>query len=247
MKLVCEFDKGSASRASLGLIVLQGDETIESEFRSLFDLPGVGLFHARIASDERVTPETLKQMAMRIPATAALLPASQNFDVIGYACTSASTVIGEDKVRELVQQAHGAAQVSNPVSAVMAAMRALAARRVGLVTPYVAEISKAMKDLLENNGFEVAAFGSFEQVEDAAVARITSKSLLEAICKVGADENVDAVFASCTNLRSFEIIEQGEAVIGKPVVTSNQALGWHMAKLAGLGGVAKGPGRLFAL
>ena len=88
-------------------------------------------------------------------------------------------------------------------------------------------------------------FGSFEQVEDAVVARIAPRSIYDAICQVGKAENVEAVFASCTSLQSFDIIEDAEAAIGKPVITSNQALAWHMAKLAGISDKIKGPGGLF--
>lgn len=247
MKLECDFDQGSGGRARLGVIVLAADETLESEFRGLFDIKDVALYHARIASDALVTPQTLKQMQGRITQSAALLPASRALDVIGYACTSAATVIGEQRVCDLVRKAHPGVGVTNPVTAAMAAMRALGAMRIGLVTPYVADVSTAMISLLEKSGFRVAGFGSFEQVEDAAVARITDKSLLRAICEIGAGDEVEAVFASCTNLRSFGIVEQAEKILGKPVITSNLALGWHMAQLAELASVVRGPGRLFAL
>ena len=39
-------------------------------------------------------------------------------------------------------------------------------------------------------------------------------------------EEADAIFISCTNLRTFEIIEGLEEDLGVPVVTSNQASLW---------------------
>ena len=39
-------------------------------------------------------------------------------------------------------------------------------------------------------------------------------------------EEADAVFISCTNFRTFEIIESLEQDLGIPVVTSNQASLW---------------------
>jgi maleate isomerase len=44
----------------------------------------------------------------------------------------------------------------------------------------------------------------------------------------------DAVFVSCTNLRVAEIAEEAERRIGRPVLSSNLALAWHMLTLAGL-------------
>ena len=39
------------ARASIGLVVLASDYTIEHEFRSMISIPGVDLFMARIAND----------------------------------------------------------------------------------------------------------------------------------------------------------------------------------------------------
>ena len=52
------------------------------------------------------------------------------------------------------------------------------------------------------------------------VARISEQSVLDSICAIGQHPDVEAVFASCTNLRSFNIIERAEATIGKPVITA---------------------------
>jgi len=41
------------------------------------------------------------------------------------------------------------------------------------------------------------------------------------------------------------VVQRIEDEIGKPVVTSNQALAWHMLTLAGLPTAGHGPGRLF--
>ena len=64
---------------------------------------------------------------------------------------------------------------------------------------------------------------------------------------VGARPGVEAVFASCTNLRSLGVVDAAEAALGKPVVTSNQAMFWHMLRLAGAEARGWGPGRLFSL
>jgi maleate isomerase len=192
-----------------------------------------------------VTPETLARMREDLPRTAALLPKSARLDVIGYACTSGSTVIGPDTVARLVRSAHPGVSVTNPLSAVMAACDALQVRRLGFVTPYVAEVSGAMRAALEHHGLEIGAFGSFEQSEEAVVARIAPRSVLEAIVGVGREPGTEAVFVSCTNLRSFEVIDEAEQRLGKPVISSNLAFVWHMRRLAGLTGAGSAPGRLF--
>jgi maleate isomerase len=41
-----------------------------------------------------------------------------------------------------------------------------------------------------------------------------------------------AIFLSCTNLRTLHAIAPIEAATGLPVFSSNQALAWHMSTLA---------------
>jgi maleate isomerase len=245
MRLSFETDEGAAADAAMGLIVLKSDETLEPELATVLTHPGLALYHSRIPSEPEVTPETLRQMEANLPIAAALLPTAREMDVVAYACTSGATIIGPDKIAACIHTAHPNAKTTNPITAVMAACRHLGVKKIGFVTPYVADVSAAMRKLLEENGFAVTAFGSFEQSEESVVARISQASVLDAIISLGNSADVEAVFASCTNLRSFDIIDQAEAEIGKPVITSNQALAWHMLWLAGLSVQSKGPGRLF--
>lgn len=197
------------------------------------------LYHSRVPSGADVTPESLAAMQAEIPAAARLLPPTAVLDVIGYACTSGATVIGEAAVAAAIHAVRPEVATSDPLTATKAAFRALGVRRLGFVTPYVAEVSAAMRRNLEAAGLEITAFGSFEESEEAVVARIAPASVLEAIVKVGGAPDCEAVFASCTNLRATGVIAEAEARLGKPVVTSNQALAWHMLRLAGL---PDGPG-----
>ncbi len=229
--------------ASLGLIVLETDETLENEARRAIP-PEASLHHTRIYSAPMVTPETLGQMEADLPHAATTFPGHVTYDAIGYCCTSGATVIGQAKVAAAIRTAHPMAKTTDPITAVMAALTALGAKRIGLLTPYTLDVSAAMKTLLEKNGFEITAFGAFEEADEAKVARISEASTLAAMLEVGGGNDVDAVFASCTNLNTFGVIEQAEATLGKPVVSSNSALIWHLARLAGL--TADVPGVLYS-
>ena len=246
MKLPFTLDGGAAGKAALGLIVLQMDETLEAELRTVFNQPGIALFHTRIPSSEEITSQTLKKMEDDLPSVAGLLPATRPLNVVGFGCTSGATVIGSEKIAALINEIHPEAKVTDPITAVIAALRSLNASKIGFITPYVAEVSAAMRDLLSKNGISVSQIASFEQSQDPVVARISPGSILDAIVQAGEYENIDAIFVSCTNLRCFDIIEQAEEKIGKPVISSNQALAWHMLKLAGLPTISMGPGVLFA-
>lgn len=226
-----DLDDGAASKAAIGLIVLATDETMEPEIASVMPGDGVALYHARIPSAPTVTPETLRMMEADLPATAALLP-DRPFDVVGYGCTSGATMIGPERVASLVQGACEAGAVTDPLTATIAACRALGVKRIGFLTPYVADVSAAMRAKLEAAGLEIAAFASFEEGEEKAVARIAESSTLDAVLELGAGEGVEAVFASCTNLRTFGIINSAETKLEKPLISSNLALAWSLLTLA---------------
>ena len=71
-------------------------------------------------------------------------------------------------------------------------------------------------------------------------------SRVEAIIGVAATAPCQAVFVSCTNARTLDIIEPAEQRLGIPVLSSTQALAWHMLRLAGLEDRRSGYGQLFA-
>ena len=55
----------------------------------------------------------------------------------------------------------------------------------------------------------------------------------------------EAIFISCGALRTLDIIDELEEEVGKPVVTSNQAMLWDTLRLAGIEDRLEGYGRLF--
>ena len=144
-----------------------------------------------------------------------------------------ATVIGRDNVAASIKQHFPSSAVTDPMSAVIAACRDLQVKRLGVLTPYVSEVSQAMQELLRYEGFDIVAFGSFEQSDETTVAHITESSTLTAMEDIAKQEKCDAIFASCTNLRTFSILKQAEEKIGIPVISSNQALLWHLLRLSG--------------
>jgi len=238
-------DEGLGTRVRIGLIVLQSDQTIEDDFRTLMPREGVVLHHVRIPNADNVSPETLRRMEQDLPRAAALLPARIGFDAIGYGCTSGATLIGEERVARIVRGAHPGARVSDPLTAVKAALEVLDLRHIALVTPYPAPVTCEMQDTLRAAGVEVAAVASFDQSDDFTVARIAPASILDAVLRVGARGDCDGVFVSCTSLRATRIIAEAESHLNKPVVASNQALAWHLMRLTGLTEAPEGAGRLF--
>lgn len=239
-----ETDDGAGTRGTLGVVVLKTDETIEYDFRSFLPSDGVAVYHSRIPFEPKVTSETLARMEHELAKSVALFPETAPFDVIGYGCTSASAVIGEERIAEHVNEVYPKAKVTNPLSATKAALNALDAKHIALVTPYVPEVSEKMRERFQESGIKTETLASFEQIEDAVVARITPDSIFQAVTATATERDVDAVFIACTSLRTATVISRAEDALGIPVLSSNQAMAWHMIRLAGLSDAPAPLGRL---
>jgi maleate isomerase len=243
-----EPDAGIASRARIGLIVLATDFTIEHEWRKIMtELKGVALYQSRILNDAQITPETLRAMEPRIAASTDVILPGGELDVVAYGCTSASMAIGEEKVFEKIRSVRPKARCTTPITAAFAAFRAFKAKRVGVLTPYRADVNRIVADYIQARGFEVPVFGSFNEQDDGIVARITPASIRQGIDRLRKEASVDCVFVSCTSVRLAEAAASIEAETGLPVTSSNHAMAWHALRLAGVDDVMPEWGRLFAL
>ena len=222
-----ELKADDAALPAVGLVVLQSDETMEHELRHWL-ADSVRLFHTRIPNEVEISHDSLHRMKAALPAATSLLPSTTDFKVIVYGCTSGTTVIGEQAVATAVRSVFPGVQVTNPLSAIKAQLLAIKAKRIALLTPYVPDVSKAMIDELESEGIEVVRGASFHESQDDRVARISPESLSSAIDALGTSKDVDAIVASCTNLRTFDILDDASARVGIPVISSNSALVWHI-------------------
>lgn len=222
------------TRPRLGLITLQVDETIEEDFRRMFPHDKARLHVTRVPSGAELTPDTIAAMADDLPQAAALLPPAARFSVVAYGCTSGTTLIGAARVQALVAASVTTEAVTNPLTAALTAIRALGLSRVGIVSPYIPSVAAPIRAAFETAGIAVPDMIGFGEEIEARVARIAPASVCAAATALASQAPLDAVFLSCTNLRTLEVIPTLEEQLGLPVLSSNQALGWHMAGLAGL-------------
>ena len=217
----------------MGLIVMQVDETIESDFKHYFADHLSPLFVSRIPSGLEATPQTLGDMEKNLAQAADLLPKARPYPVVGYGCTAASSMIGSEVVEQMVKRSCDVKTVTNPLRAVAACAANHGISRLALLSPYIEEVSAPLRNALAKAGISTDVFASFEEAEEAKVVRISTDSVVKAAVKLGSDSQVEGVFLSCTNLRTLEAIPMIEAQIGKPVLSSNQSLAWHMKVLLG--------------
>jgi maleate isomerase len=151
--------------------------------------------------------------------------------------------IGEEAIAERLAAARPGVPSTTPIRAALVGFAALAVRRVAMLVPYLDEVIQPVRAFLEDHGVAVTAITSFNIESDVDMARIPPTAIVEA--GVEADRpDADALFVSCTALRAAQVAEALEARLGKPVVTSNQALCWHALRLAGIACPVPGHGRL---
>jgi len=251
--MACDFAPALGWKARIGMIVLATDHTIEFEWRQIMDAAArlhgssdaIALYAARILNVPSITPESLRDMESRIALTADLLLPGMPFDVIAYGCTSASMLIGTDRVRARVHETRPGVAVTDPVTAACAAFEALGVQRLAMLTPYIAPINDQLRRGFMTRGIDIPVMGSFNVEDDNLAARASSQSLINAAMELGSDSQVDGVFISCTSIRLTDTVSELEAALGKPVLSSNLAMAWHTLRLAGITDPVPGFGRLF--
>jgi maleate isomerase len=244
--LPSELDGGLACRAAIGVVVLATDQTLEHEFRALVRQPGVAFYEARVFSDNDITPDTLRAIGPRIAASVDLILPSIPLDVVAFGCTSATMALGEEAVFAEIRKARPGVACTTPVTAALAAFKALGVRGIGLLTPYAPEINNGLVAYFSGRGVDIAAVATFDRRDDRDAARISVASIEAAAELLAAASGVDAIFISCTSLRVAEAAAGLEQRIGLPVTSSNHAMAWHCLRLAGVNDVLPG-GRLFGL
>jgi maleate isomerase len=239
-------DGGPTRHGAIGLVALATDHVCELDLRQIIPQDRIPLYVGRIGFASEITVETLGAMRDGITAAASLILAGGRLDVLAYGCTSGTMVIGEDEVFARLRAARPGIACTSPPTAALAALKALGLRRIAVLTPYTEGVNRRVIDYFTARGLDIAAFGAFNKGSDAEIAAIAPSSIVEAAQALDAPD-IDGIFLSCTGLRGVAIVEELEARLGKPVVTSNQAMAWHALRLAGHAEPVAGFGRLLRL
>jgi maleate isomerase len=178
------------------------------------------------------------KMAEAVRNTSDLVVAAKSLAMVRpaatvYACTSASFIGGPAGERTL-RDVMGEAGLSNPVTtsgALVEALESLGVRRIAIGSPYNAELTRRLARFLSDSGYEVVG-GAFLGL-DADIARVDSHSVYQ-LARATDTPEADAVFLSCTNLRTFDVLAAAERDLGKPVLSANQVSMWAALRAAGL-------------
>ena len=227
----------------VGAILLSTDQVFETDAARLIDRDRAVMHVARIGFENPTTPQRLRAMAPDLSRTARLLVPGADLAAVVFACTSASVTIGNAAVAGAIHASLPGVRVITPSFAALAGLAALGVSRIALLTPYLPETTEPMAEYLHAQGLDIARSACFALEDDRDMARIDDASIINAACDLDSPD-IEAIFLSCTAMRGVDVIDRIEARLGKPVVTSNQAVCWALSRMAGLDSRPQGFGRL---
>ena len=214
----------SNDRPAVGLIVLNTDFTFERDFVRMYSeqQPNYDFYFNRIHFANPMTPESLAAIGDDLTEVSAGILPGYDLELVVFNCTSSSSIVGDDAIERAIQESKPTAKVLSTSQAVVANFKGRGFKKVSVLTPYSEEVSSLFRDYLQKNGVEIVSSMYMDMNDDREVAMLPADEIIKA-AKAAIHDDADAIFISCTAMRSAEIIPQIEEAIGKPVLTSNQA------------------------
>jgi len=236
------FDHGPG-KFRIGLVTLSNDYVTERDFMNMRPCDAVAIYTSRLLNTPQCTVETLQAMAPNITEATSLLIPEGHLDVVAYACTSGTAVMGFERIQSLIQAARPGVACVTPLTSSLQAMDSFGIQRIAVLTPYIDEVNSSIAGYLEKRGKSISTFTSFKLAENEDMARLTAESIYQAALEADRAD-AEALFISCTAIRAVDVIEKIEQKLGKPVITAVQAMFWQSLRLAGFTGKVSGYGQL---
>jgi maleate cis-trans isomerase len=172
-------------------------------------------------------------------------------DLLVYACTSGTWHKGnlgfDREMSDLMQRAGGVPSIT-AVGSCLEAMRFMGTRRISVAGPYRNfHLQNRLKPLLEEAGFEVVSAEGEPWMQDSMNPReidVQEPQVLIDFVPTVVKEEADTVFLPGTAWRAVEAAEELERILGKTVITVNQATIWMALRKVGWTKPVEGYGRL---
>lgn len=240
----------------IGQIVPSSNTTMETEIPAILGArelvhPERFTFHSSRMRMKKVSKDELEAMDADSDRCALEL-SDAAVDVLGYACLVAimSMGLGYHRVSEerlhsrTVENGHPAPVVTS-AGALVDGLKAVGAKRISILAPYMKPLTQLVIDYIENEGIEVVDSISLEIADNLEVGRQDPLAPVEITKKLNSD--VDAIVASaCVQMPSLASIQAIEDRVGIPVLSSSVATTYMMLKQLGLSTEVPGFGSLLS-
>lgn len=215
----------------VGVLPPQANSTVESELGVLLE-PGVASIVSRLTCFSSDPRERLAGYFQNIGDALRAFDTAKP-DVTLFACTGSTYLVGRKKERRAFASLR--LPVVSAAEAVSAALDALGARRLALVSPYPAWLTELCVAYWRGEGKEIAACAS-PAGDRSDTRRIYLLGTPDAVAALGTLDlaGVDAVLVTGTGMPSLGAIAWHTARSGVPILSSNFCLAWYAARrLAG--------------
>ncbi len=220
-------------RARLGLIMPSNNTVIEPELWQV--LPeGITIHGHRVG----VHPQERKgdhMDAMRIDAIENAFKLAP-VDCVAYCCLTTSFYKGLGWDQELLRdiEHNFGKPVTTAATAMLRALGALRVKNVAVASPFKSEVNEKLVTFLEDNNFKVAGMKALDPAPSPEEVVRLPTTVAYRLAKEALQPNSDCVFICATDLPTIEVIDALEKDLGKPVVSTNQAVLWDMLRLIGM-------------
>jgi maleate isomerase len=232
------------SRLRLGMIIPSVNSNAEAHIAAM--LPdGVTLHTTRLRMDERDSNSMLNFIDHIEDAASLLKDAGcQHILVNCTAVTTADPTIGT-RIADRIRAATGLPS-STTGDGVVAALKALRARKIVMLTPYRRAVNEREARYLEHHGFRVLDWEGLELNGAQEFDEVTPDRWRE-LANAHRNDDTDAYFVSCAQIRVVEVIAPMERDLTRPVITSNQAGAWWALRQGGIADRVHGFGTLMQI
>jgi maleate isomerase len=228
-------------RRHFGVLIPSTNTTVEIEYTR--HLPATLQFHVGRCGKGGNTPffPSLDEDVIR----QSKLLGDAKVEVITLAQTSASLFDDDYDARVKAQMSSNAGVPAvTSAEAIGEAVRALGMKRIGIVTPYSAEVIQRAKRYFEMKyGLQVMGMEGFGATDAYAIGKLDANIAFEALQRVDAPD-IEVLIVPGGNFPTMPWIAAWERALGKPVITTNQATLWGALSVMKLNNPIPGLGRL---
>ena len=229
----------------IGQIVPSSNTTMETEIPAMLRArealrPERFSVHSSRMRMHKVTPEELANMNKEGLRCAAEL-ADARVDVMSTACLVAIMSQGlgyhrqvESDFRRIASENGSDAKVMTSAGALIHGLKALGAKKISLMAPYMVPLTDKVVGYIENEGIEVVDRICFEISDNLEVGRRDPMRLLDDVRKLNT-ANVDVVVLSaCVQMQSIAALQRAQDALGIRVTSTSACTVRNMLDLLGL-------------
>ena len=224
----------------MGIVVPSWNTVMEYEFQRMAN-ESISIHAQRIKhTDDSET--SLNWLSTQAVGAATLLSHAK-VQAICHGCTASGFLKTPDEDVALatqIEKSTGIPCVTSSAS-IVKALHAVGARRISVASPYEPWLNDRVAQHLRQAGFDITAIEGLGTQSHGSISTQAVIALARSVLR----PDTQAIFISCSNFRTLEIIHDLEAETGLPVITSNQAAFWGTLRRVGINYTVARAGRIF--